>query len=274
MVPVAETYDQGGDFAPALQGNFEGSTREPTQPPGAASTSGGDFLTGPAPPAPPQTAPDDSSPAPTDWSSVLGIYGMPPDIAAKVGQIFADNPDVNQAILLALAYIRGTDWYKQTYPGIAAGMANGLVSNERDYRAYVNEVKQYYEQYLGRDPTADEITQYMTNGTSAAIVGKTLEGNAYAQAYKPDIEYYAGAFGTGQLNQQQLDQYGQEKVGLGSQGGYALQNMIDQAIQRYKGAFAGNLAGPAPSLGPVGLAAPGLAGEKESLSKAPDVAAA
>jgi len=270
---MANEDNQG--FAPALgdQGTYaaDTSSREPTQPPGPASTTGGDFLPGPPDPAAPASAPPD--PGTTDWSSILGIYGMPPDIAAAVGKIFAQYSDPNQAVLVALAYIRGTAWYAATYPGIQAGMANGLTRNEADYRAYVNEINQYYKQYYGRDATAQEITDFLTNGTSAPIVGKTLEGNSYAAAYKSDIEFYAGNFGTGQLTQDQLNQYGQEKVGLGSDAGYKIQRMIDDAVKRYQGAFGGQLAKPQEALGPVGLVQQGLAGQQESLSKGPDIGA-
>jgi hypothetical protein len=201
---------------------------------------------------------------------------MPPDVAAAVGKIFADNPDTNQAIALALAYIRGTDWYSKTYPGIQYGMANGLFSNEAGYRAYVNAIDQYYRQYLGRAPTADEITGFLQNGSDPSIVGKTLEGNAYASAYKGDIEYYSGNFGGAQLSKEDLQAYGQEKVGLGSSTGYKVEQMVNQAIARYQGAFSGG-AGSNPSgvtIGPAGLAATGLAGQRESLSQGPDISAA
>lgn len=280
---MAEFDNEG--FAPALQ-RYAGEQAAP--PGGGGKPAGGGGIPPPAgfgPPDPWAIPGNQEAGGPpsggtaagggTDWSSILGIYGMPPDIASAVGKIFADNPDVNQAVTLALAYIRGTDWYKATYPGIQYGMSNGLTRNEADYRAYVNALRQYYRQYLGRDPTGDEIAGYLQNGTDATIVGKTLEGNAYAEAYKGDIEFYAGNFGTGQLSKADLQAYGQEKVGLGSAGGYKIDQMIQAAIKRYQGAFGGSTAQFAGTgLGPVGLASPGLAGEKESLSKTPDIAAA
>lgn len=274
-------YDAGGDFAPALAGNNadaqipEINPDKPINPLGTPSNTGFDPNATPGtdgsnPPAGKSTTTNGD----VDWSSLLGIYGMPADVAAKVAQIFKDNPDVSTAIQLALAFIRGTDWYKATYPGIQYGLANGLFSNEAGYRQYVNAVRQYYKQYLGRDPTGDEITQMLANGSDPSVVGKTLEGNAYADTYRNDIEYYAGAFGTGNLSKEDLQAYGQEKVGLGSSRGYQIDKMINDAIRRYQGAFGGAAATPTGiTLGPVGLASTGLAGQRESLSNTPDISA-
>jgi hypothetical protein len=44
---------------------------------------------------------DTTPTGPMDWSSMLGIYGLPPDVAAKVKQIFTTTTDVSQATALA-----------------------------------------------------------------------------------------------------------------------------------------------------------------------------
>ena len=139
----------------------------------------------------------------------------------------------------------------------------------------MNAVDQYYRHTSAgcRPPTRSPTS--LKNGSDPSIVGKTLEGNAYAATYKSDIEFYAGNFGAGQLSQSDLNAYGQEKVGLSSTAGDKIQNMVDKAVARYQGAFGGALAKPDLSLGPVGLAGPSLGGATQALTQAgSDVGAA
>ena len=107
--------DYSGDsgYAPALgdQGAYGGgpiNPDKPINPLGTPSNTGRDPNHNPGSVGDNPPPDDQNQQAVTDWSSILGIYGMPPDIAAHVGQIFATTPDVNQATILALAYIRGT----------------------------------------------------------------------------------------------------------------------------------------------------------------------
>src|SRR6478609_10214162 len=82
-----------------------------------------------------------------DWASLLGEYGLPSDIISELDRIFRQTGDINQAILLGQAYVRGTDWYASTFPGIQAGINAGLFSDERGYRQYQQQVDQVYQQY-------------------------------------------------------------------------------------------------------------------------------
>lgn len=221
------------------------------------------------------TTPEGSQPAnptpqgPTDYSSFLGIYGLPPDVQAKVSQIFSSTPDVNQATALAMAYIRGTPWYAQTYPGINEGISRGVINNESDYRSYVNAINQLNQQYYGSSATADQISGYLKAGYDPTHVGKLFQGHAYAVANGQDLRYLTGAFGGGQITDQNLETLGQEQAGLDSSLGQQLQNAVQKAQVRLNKAFSGVVATPSLSLGTTGLSSPSMAGQKGS----PDVAA-
>ena len=277
----------GSGYAPKVTVNPTGQivtyTRQPGE--GGAPNPGAPItLTGPAGSAVPDpnspgnymnpsgsSTTDGSTTPPTDWSSYLNIFGLPPDVQAKVNQIFSSTQDVNQAAAIAMAYIRGTDWYAQTYPGIQEGMARGVVSNESDYRQYVNQLNQLSQQFYGRDITSQDITNYLRAGYSPTHVGQLFQGHAIAQANGPDWQYLSGAFGdTGRLSNDQIETLGQEGAGLDTALGLKLQNVIQKASQRAQQVFSGTLATPSLALG-NGLQSPSLAGTKASA--APDVAA-
>ena len=205
----------------------------------------------------------------TDWSSMLGIYGLPSDVANKVQQIFSSTDDVNQAVALAMAYVRGTQWYAQTYPGIQEGIARGVVSNESDYRSYVNQLQQLNKQYYNTDITSQQITDYLKSGYSIGHVGQLFQGNAYVQANQNDLQYIAGAFGNGRLSQDELAALGNESAGLDSAMGQKIQNLVQKATQKMQDVFGGSLAKPSLSLGDNGLQFPSLAGQRTK----PDVSA-
>ncbi len=205
----------------------------------------------------------------TDWSSMLGIYGLPSDVQARVQQIFSSTDDVNQAVALAMAYVRGTQWYAQTYPGIQEGIARGVVSNESDYRSYVNQLQQLNKQYYGSDITSQQIGDFLKAGYGVSHVGQLYAGHAYAEANKGDLNYLLGAFGDGQLSDADRETLGQENAGLDSALGQKLQNLVQKAGQRMQHVFSGSLATPSLSLGTNGLSAPSLAGNNAK----PDVSA-
>lgn len=207
---------------------------------------------------------------PTDWSSMLGIYGLPTDVQNKVNQIFASTSDVNQATALAMAYIRGTNWYAQTYPGIQEGIARGVINNEADYRSYVNQLQQMNRQFYNTDITSQQIANYLKAGYSVGHVQNLFQGHAYAVANKDNLDYLLGAFGNGQLSNNDLETFGQEKAGLDSVMGLKLQNLVQKAQQRMQNVFNGSLATPSLAIGNNGLQSPSLAGTKQSA----DVAAA
>lgn len=113
-----------------------------------------------------------------DWSAMLGEYGMPDQLVGELNRIFTTTGDLNQAIPIAQAYVRGTEWYAQTYPGIQQGINNGLFGDEQGYRSYQNVVDQLYQQYYGRPATPGEVAQYAKAGQNAAQVGNQFQSAA------------------------------------------------------------------------------------------------
>lgn len=203
-----------------------------------------------------------------DYSGMLGIYGLPSDVMSKVDEIFQNVADVNQAAAIALAYIRSTSWYAQTYPGIQTGIQKGLLSNEADYRNYVNQVNQYTQQYFGRQATAGEIAGYLGGGYNPGHVGDLFKGQAYVAANRPELQYLAGAFGQGRMSSDQLTALGNENAGIDTQLGQLQQKIINRAQQIQQKISTGTLGTPSLSLGTNGLSAPSLTGTKAT----PDVA--
>lgn len=234
--------------------------QEPKTPP-SGSGGGGDTGSGGGG----STAP------PGDYSSLLGLYGLPSDVQAEVDKIFATTGDPNEAATLALAYVRGTDWYKTTYPGIQQGISNGTVSNEASYRAYVNNIDQLYQQYYGRNPTSDEISGYLIAGYNPSYVGNLLQGQAWTKVNSPEVKYLTGAFtpNGGQMSQSDLNALGKEQAGIDTTAGQLAQKVYKKAQQIQARIQQGSLATPSLSLGATGLSSPSLAGGKV----APDVSA-
>jgi hypothetical protein len=203
-----------------------------------------------------------------DYSSFLGIYGLPPDVQAEANKIFANTTDVNQATQLALAYVRGTDWYAKTYPGIKEGIARGVVSNEADYRGYLNTVDTLTKQYYGRAVSSDEVAGYLQQGFNPDYVGRLFAGKAYTGANFNNIQYAAGNFGdTGRLTDPELVALGNENAGIDSELGQRIQNRLTVAQQRIRSIFSGTEATPALSLANGRLQATSLG------AQSPDVGA-
>jgi hypothetical protein len=132
--------------------------------------------------------------APVDWSAMLGESGLPANVVAELNRIFTRTTDINQAVTIGQAYVRSTPWYAQTFPGIQSGINSGLIADEQGYRAYSNQLTQYYRQYLNRAPTPAEIAAHLTQGQSVDLVGKQLGGQAYVQANLPQINQTLGAY--------------------------------------------------------------------------------
>lgn len=183
-----------------------------------------------------------------DWSTYFGYWGLPREAIEVIDKIFRDNPDPGTAAAMALAYIRGTDWYRQTYPGIQEGMRTGIIRDEADYRSYLNQTNFYARQYLGRDIGADEIAALLREGATPDVYGKRLGGAAYVRAYGNDLQYLAGAFGEGRLDANQLQKFGEQRMGLGSGLGMILEQSLEQASGRLRRIFEGVLAQPSLSM--------------------------
>jgi hypothetical protein len=194
-----------------------------------------------------------------DWATTFfASLGLPPDVVEKVNQIFSQYSDTNAASAAALGYIRGTPWYAQTYPGIAEGIQNGVVSNEADYRAKLNDQSQLYKQYLGRDVTAGEFAANLGEGVPLSTIGGRLQGAALAGTYGSDWRYQLGAFDAAPTDAE-VKALGEENAGLDSPVGQQVKRRLDLAQQRMAGVFRGTLATPGLSLASGRLSAPGLA---------------
>jgi len=256
--PVVPTYTQAQVDASlaanpnASKGGYEGTT------PMLSDASGV-----------PITDPVNPNFVPGDLGSFLNIYGLPTDVQSKVNQIFANTADVNQATSLAMAYIRGTPWYAQTYPGIQEGIAKGVINDESGYRNYLNQVNGLTQQYQGRQVGSDELAGYLQNGYSPTHVGQLYAGKAYVNANQNDIQQAAGAMDSqGQFTGTELTALGNENAGLDSELGQRIQNRFNIAKQRIQTAFSSSLATPGLSTSGGRLQATSLGG-----NTTPDVGA-
>jgi hypothetical protein len=176
------------------------------------------------------------------------MFGLPPDVVAKVSQIFQNDSDVSRASQAALAYIRGTQWYRDTYPGIQDAIQKGLVADERGYRANMTAFNQIYRQYIGRDITPSEYSAALREGIDPQIAAYRFAGAANARAYGREYNYALGAFGEqGRVGEQDLQTLGEQKVGFGSTRGALLDKMLRDAQTRMERVFQGVLAGPSLS---------------------------
>lgn len=202
-------------------------------------------------------------------ASALGLIGLPPDIESEVNRILASTTDPNQAIQLALAYVRGTPWYQNTYPGIQAGLQYGIFSDEAGYRAALNDANQYYRRYVGRDISAGEFASYLQKGWNATMIGQHLAGWAYINAYGNDLRYVTGAFDTKKATEGELSSYGDQLFGLGNTIGQALQRRIDLANKAYQGVFQGTAGGIGQTIGKQGVNAPALAAARGQFADVP-----
>lgn len=195
-----------------------------------------------------------------DWASTFfASLGLPPDVVAKVNQIFSQYSDTNAASSAALGYIRGTPWYAQTYPGIAEGIQKGVIGNEADYRNLLNQQSQIYKQYMGRDVTAGEFAANLGEGVPLSTIGGRLQGAALAGTYGNDWRYTLGAFDTAPTDAE-TKALGEENAGLDSPLGQQVKRRLDLAQQRLQGVFRGTAATPNLSLINGRLSAPGLGG--------------
>ncbi len=231
-------------------------------PPAAPTTP-----TNPGPTAPPGSGPTTTTPAapagpPVDWAQIYwGALGLPPELLAAINKIFAQYPDATTGFQVAQNYLRGTDWYAKTFPGIAYGIRNGLFTDENGYRQYVNELNNLYQQYNNRAVTGDEAASWLTQGRNSAYVGNVFQGNAIAQTQGPEAQYEAGAFSAeGQLTPDQLQAYGQEQAGIDTPLGQQITQRLQQAKTKMDRIFQGTLGRPDFTTGQQGLNAPSLRG--------------
>lgn len=185
---------------------------------------------------------------PIDWRSYLTDWGFTGDIVNELDRIFRVYTDPTQAGAAALAYIRGTDWYVKTFPGIQSAIAKGLFSDEQGYRSYVNQANQFYQRYFGRDATTNEIAAGMNAGHTTGQLDEHLAGQAYINANRGDIQYTLGAFDSkGKASEEELGAYGDHLNNLDNMIGPQLQSRLDKARAKFSRIFEGQSASPAMS---------------------------
>ena len=196
-----------------------------------------------------------------DWEAYLTNYGFTEEIKRELRRIFQSTPDVQSAQAQALAYIRGTQWYDQTFPGIKDAIKMGIISDERDYRNNFNTFNQVYRQYTGRDLTAQEYANSLREGITAETAARRFQGAANVAAYGNDWQYLAGAFGPGRLSEADLKAQGEQQAGISTGRGTFLDKALQQAEARMRRAFEGVLATPGFSQSATGrILSPGLSG--------------
>lgn len=236
----------GGAYAPAGTNNGPSTASTPGTTP-----SGGGGGSAPAAPTNP----------PLDWHAYLTNWGFTSDIVDELDRIFRTYSDPSQASAAALAYVRGTDWYAQTFPGITEGEKLGVISDESSYRAYVNQLNDLYHRYGNSPVTGDQVSSALKSGYSVTHVGQQLQGAAYVAANGSDINYTLGAYDPqGALSNTDLQAYGEDQAGLTNALGPEIDKRISLAKQKLAGAFQGVLANPSLTFTRGRLAAPSLAG--------------
>lgn len=247
--PVQSPYAPGSTPLPA------GS---PTPAGPAPSPSGGGGGSGPGATPPPSTPP---APA-LDWHAYLTNWGFTPEIVDELDRIFRTYSDASQASASAIAYIRGTDWYATTFPGIQEGMKLGVISDEASYRAYTNQLNDLYHRYYNRDVTGADVATALKGGFTTAHVDAHFQGQAYVAANQNDIQGALGAYDSeGQATPDQLSALGDQQAGLDNMLGPEVQRRIAAAKQKLAGAFNGTLFNPNLGVTSGGrLAATSLAG--------------
>lgn len=163
-------------------------------------------------------------PAGIDWSSLLGIYGMDADVVAEINRIFTiTGGNLQQAIPIAQAYIRGTAWYARNYPSIQAGINAGLFDDERGYRVYQNQVNQIYAQYYGRPATAAEAAGYMAQGRSIQQVAAVFQANALAGTISDPLKQL--------FTPEELQAYMNETAGIDTALGQEITQKAEMAMR-------------------------------------------
>ena len=200
---------------------------------------------------------------PIDWAQVyFGNYGLPSDLISQIEalgkQYGTTNPDV--FMQSAQNLIRGSDWFKTTYPGFAAGVTAGLYTDETGYRGYLNQLNQVYQQYLGRSVSGTETAAALAGGASPTLIANQFQGDTIANVNANQWNYVTGAFdAAGPLTAAERTAAGREQAGIDTPLGQMVQQRLQQAQQRLQTIFGGSLANPSLSLANGRLAAPGLA---------------
>lgn len=130
---------------------------------------------------------------------------------------------------------------------IALDQAGGVTPNGKqlgDLATLATQLNPLYHQYTGGGVSRDEVNGFYGSGKTVSQLAGEFQGNAYVQANKSDIQYVSGAFGDGQLSDQDLQALGQQATGLDTPQGAKLLAARDRALQRFQTVFNGVLAHP------------------------------
>ncbi len=204
---------------------------------------------------------------PTQWAETWwASLGIPSDVATRIDKLIAGYTDQAAAKAAAQTYLRTTDWYKQTFPGIEYGVRNGLFADESGYRQYVNELNNIYQQQIGRQATGTDAATWLMQGKNVDYIAKYIAGQASTApgtVGAQQAQALAGAQGeNGMLSQRELAALGEQNAGLTSPLGQKIAAQMDAAAKRLQGVFQGTAGTPSISLGPQGPFSQTLQGQK------------
>lgn len=202
-----------------------------------------------------------------DWGALFG-FNIPQSLIDQIMQQFGEDPDTNRAVSRALAFLRGTQWYKDTFPGIGEGIKRGLFTSqtpEAEYRQWLAQVQQVWARYNSMGGTLDktDLEFWLSQGFSADTVERRFQGRAFAQTYGADLRYVSGAFDTqGALTDEETTELGFHQAGLHSARGLSLAKRVEDAQRRMERIFQGVLATPMFEQRSRGIAAASLAPQR------------
>ena len=153
----------------------------------------------------------------SEWQTLLGNIGVPQNVIDDIVKMFGTDPDTNRAVQSALAYLRGTTWYKDAFPGIQEGLIRGVFADERGYRQWRTQIDSVAQRF-GVAPSPDQYAVWAAKGYTPDFLEKRYVGLSVAQIEGSDVRYALGAFDTTNANVASLDVNDQGDTGLESYG--------------------------------------------------------
>lgn len=243
-VKKSKTAQQAGKRIAQTNRPKPKAAKPPHRYTGPQRTENGELIGPPPPPkggqggAPPPGG--EGEPPPND----LNIPGLPPEVAARVHQIFVSGKDNWEQE--AITYLMGTSWFKAEYAGYDVGYSKSLFADPlsgglAQYRAYKNDVNRLHLQYYGTAATQTDLLGYINSGYDTGMVEKAGQGYTTVQANQADWNYLTGAFGGGQLTDAEKKAYGEELAGIDTALGQSIKNKVEAAMNRMQGVFQGRV---------------------------------
>lgn len=195
-----------------------------------------------------------------DWRSWLEDWGFDSQIIERLDGMSRryDAAHSDMFVRDAVAYLRSTEWHKNMFVGFTEAVKSGLLTDERQYRQYVNGVNDAYKRYLGRDISSQELVESFRQAFDPQRVEGELQAGAYVKANRGDINYLFGAFDQGELSDDQLKSYGRQQVGIGNVQGQDLLSRVAKAQERLRRVFEGTLGTGSLTLQSGRLSSPSL----------------